>query len=79
MSEKKSTGPNARPKNETIAQTGEGLPDDSGRIPGDVMNADERAARESLDTLGKSAQRDEKPAPSERHAESTSKPERSEG
>ena len=26
-----STGPNARPRDDTIAQTGEGIPDDSGR------------------------------------------------
>lgn len=53
MTEKRSTGPNARPKNETIAETGEGLPDDSGRLPEDVTNADEEAARKSLEDLGR--------------------------
>lgn len=61
MSEKRSTGPNARPKNETIAQTGEGLPDDTGRLPPGTMEADEEAARRSLDALGKSPERQGKP------------------
>lgn len=32
MKEKITTGTNDRPKHETIAQTGEGLPDDSGTV-----------------------------------------------
>lgn len=35
-----STGPNARPREDTIAQTGEGIPDDSGR----PVQVDEREA-----------------------------------
>ena len=42
---KLSTGPNARPKDETIAQTGGGIPDDSGAdnrdIAEEAANADE--------------------------------------
>jgi hypothetical protein len=53
MTKKRSTGPNARPKNETIAGAGEGLPDDSGRLPEDVTDADEESARKSLDDLGR--------------------------
>ena len=53
MTEKRSTGPNARPKDETIAQTGEGLPDDSGGPPEDAQKVDEAAVRRSLDDLGK--------------------------
>ncbi|HEY8575777.1 MAG TPA: hypothetical protein VIL88_05490 [Devosia sp.] len=30
MTDKTSTGPNDRPRNDTIAQTGAGLPDDTG-------------------------------------------------
>lgn len=37
-----STGPNARPRDETIGQTGEGIPDDSGRP---VQVDEEEAAR----------------------------------
>lgn len=54
MPEKRSTGPNARPKDETIAQTGEGLPDDSGGVPQDVEEAEVKAARRSLDRLEES-------------------------
>lgn len=37
-----STGPNARPKDETLAQTGGGLPDDTGPLPDDIAReADE--------------------------------------
>lgn len=50
--DKKSTGPNARPKGATVAQTGEGLPDDSGRLPQGAEDADEEKARASLDQLG---------------------------
>jgi len=57
MTEKRSTGPNARPKDETIAETGEGLPDDSSRLPEDVEDADEAAARKSLDRLGRKSER----------------------
>lgn len=32
MKEKITTGANDRPKHETIAQTGDGLPDDSGQV-----------------------------------------------
>ena len=53
MTEKRSTGPNARPEDETIAQTGEGLPDESGRPPEDAQEVDEAAVRRSLDDLGK--------------------------
>lgn len=49
--DKKSTGPNARPRNETIAQSGEGLPDDSSGLPEGAEGADEKKARESLDEL----------------------------
>lgn len=51
MGEKKSTGPNARPKDATIAQTGEGLPDDSAGLPEGAENVDEEKARASLDRL----------------------------
>lgn len=51
MGEKRSTGPNARPKDETIAQTGPGLPDDSGALPEGAEDADEEKARASLDRL----------------------------
>lgn len=40
-------GTNDRPKNDTIAQTGRGLPDDSSR-PVEVDDATVRRARESL-------------------------------
>lgn len=53
MTEHRSTGPNARPRDETIAQTGEGLPDDSGRPPEDTPEVDEAAVQRSLDDLGK--------------------------
>ena len=53
MTEKRSTGPNARPKDETIAQTGEGLPGDTGGPPEDVQKIDEAAVRRSLDDPGK--------------------------
>ena len=53
MTEKRSTGPNARPKDETIAQTGEGLPDDTGERPEDAQEVDEAAVRRSLVDLGK--------------------------
>ena len=49
MDDKKSTGPNARAKNATIAQTGEGLPDDSSDLPEGAKDADEEKARASLD------------------------------
>ncbi|WP_375261906.1 hypothetical protein [Palleronia sp.] len=51
MSDKKSTGPNARPKDATIAQTGEGLPDDSSDLPEGAGDADKEKARASLDRL----------------------------
>lgn len=35
-----STGPNARPRDETIGQTGEGIPDDSGKL----VQVDEKEA-----------------------------------
>ena len=53
MTEKRSIGPNARPRDETIAQTGEDLPDDTGGPPKDAREVDEAAVRRSLDDLGK--------------------------
>ena len=51
MDDKKSTGPNARPKNATIAQTGRGLPDDSAGLPEGAEGVDEEKARASLEQL----------------------------
>jgi len=45
--EKISTGPNARPRNETIAQTGPGLPNDSSR-PVPATEVEVERARELL-------------------------------
>lgn len=45
-----STGPNARPRDTTIAQTGEGIPDDSGR-PVQVDEAEARRIEEKIRTL----------------------------
>lgn len=70
MAEKYSTGPNARPKNATIAQSGEGIPDDSSRVPPEVREADEAAARRSLDALGEK----EEPAQSKQGGQPGSKP-----
>ena len=53
MTEKRSIGPNARPRDETIAQTGEGLPDDTGGPPDEAQEVDEAAIRRSLVDLGK--------------------------
>ncbi|GJE34836.1 hypothetical protein [Methylobacterium oxalidis] len=36
-----STGPNSRPRDDTIAQTGEGIPDDSGKL----VQVDENEAK----------------------------------
>lgn len=44
---KTSTGPNARPRNESIGQTGPGVPDDSSR-PVDVDDAVVERVRERL-------------------------------
>ncbi|PXW65421.1 hypothetical protein [Methylobacterium sp. B4] len=45
-----STGPNARPRNDTIAQTGEGIPDDSGR-PVQVDEEEAQRIEETIRTL----------------------------
>jgi hypothetical protein len=46
MTAKTSTGPNARPKDETIAQTGPGLPNDTSRpVEIDEREADEVAKK----------------------------------
>lgn len=44
-----STGPNARPRDDTIAQTGEGIPDDSGR----PVQVDEAEAERIEETIRK--------------------------
>jgi hypothetical protein len=45
-----STGPNARPRDTTIAQTGEGIPDDSGR-PVQVDEAEAKRIEEKIRAL----------------------------
>jgi hypothetical protein len=47
MAEKISNGPNARPRDASIAQTGEGLPNDSSR-PVEVSEEEERRIRQKL-------------------------------
>ena len=47
MSTKVTTGANDRPKDETIAQTGPGLPDDT-TLPVDVSEEEVERAREKL-------------------------------
>lgn len=42
-SRKTSTGPNARPRDETIAQTGAGIPDDTGADNPDLAQAESEA------------------------------------
>ncbi|MBB2963129.1 hypothetical protein [Methylobacterium sp. R2-1] len=42
-----STGPNSRPRDTTIAQTGEGIPDDSGR-PVQVDEAEAKRIEEKI-------------------------------
>jgi len=42
-----STGPNARPRDATVSQTGEGLPDDSSR-PVEVDDAEVERVRQKL-------------------------------
>ncbi|WP_132254731.1 hypothetical protein [Methylobacterium segetis] len=44
-----STGPNSRPRDDTIAQTGEGIPDDSGR----PVQVDEEEAKRIEDGIRK--------------------------
>ena len=46
-----STGPNARPRDETIAQTGPGIPDDTS-APVEVTPEEERNIEESLRSIG---------------------------
>jgi hypothetical protein len=43
-----SNGPNDRPKNETIAQSGPGLPDDSGGLPEGIDDLDPEAVKQAL-------------------------------
>lgn len=74
MSGKQSTGPNARPKDQTIAQSGEGLPDDSSGVPRKAREADEEAARRSLAELGEEEEGKETSARKRRKSE----PERAE-
>lgn len=45
-----STGPNARPRDTTIGQTGEGIPDDSGR-PVQVDEAEAKRIEEKIRKL----------------------------
>ena len=45
-----STGPNARPRDTTIAQTGEGIPDDSGR-PVEVDDREAERIEEKIRSL----------------------------
>ncbi|MHC2103526.1 hypothetical protein [Methylobacterium sp. CM6246] len=45
-----STGPNARPRKSTIAQTGEGIPDDSGR-PVQVDEAEAKRISQNIRKL----------------------------
>lgn len=45
-----STGPNARPRDTTIAQTGEGIPDDSGK-PIQVTEAEAKRIEDSIRKL----------------------------
>lgn len=50
------TGANDRPRDETIAQTGPGLPDDSGQ-PIEADEADIEKVRERLAGLGRAPQK----------------------
>ncbi|KQQ25948.1 MAG: hypothetical protein EOP01_08730 [Propionibacteriaceae bacterium] len=45
-----STGPNSRPRDTTIAQTGEGIPDDSGR-PVEIDDKEAQRIEEKIRTL----------------------------
>ena len=69
MAEKRSTGPNDRPRNETIAQSGEGLPDDSGGVPAKVNASDDKAARRASIGLGATRVKSSTPGESGRDRE----------
>ena len=45
-----STGPNSRPRETTIAQTGEGIPDDSGR-PIELDEAEAKRIEDKIQSL----------------------------
>lgn len=57
-SDKLSTGPNARPKDESIAQTGSGIPDDAGALNRDLDEA-ARSDREADEVFEKGKRRDD--------------------
>ncbi|HZY67067.1 MAG TPA: hypothetical protein VFE52_00680 [Devosia sp.] len=79
-----STGPNDRPKDETIAQTGAGLPDDSGH-PVEVDEQEAARIEENIRRLGTEAPQPElpydvssasgtEPAPAKPDGKNTDKP-----
>ena len=69
MGKKISNGPNARPRDETIAQSGGGLPDDSSRVPEEVSETAVAAARRGLEKIGQPQAKKEKAAEREQSTE----------